>query len=90
MAKVTTGNTSTRNDYSAFDRALRRMSRSLNVFSEKQIKQDILDLEPKDRLELYLKLSKFVVDNREFLKTTKMKETEGVVNINFFGEDDED
>lgn len=84
--------TSTRNDYTGFDRSLRRLNRSLSVFSEDNLIEALTKLKdenPREFIFAYLSLSKFVLDNKEFLKTPTMKQNEGVLEINFIDEGSE-
>ncbi len=78
-----------RNESSIINRSIRRLNRSLLSYSEKMMSDDWKDLEPKDRLEMLLKVSQFIVNNQDLLKTDGQREKENTVLINFFGTDDE-
>ncbi len=53
------------------------------------MQEDWKRLEPKERLEMLLKVSQFIVNNHDLLKTDGQREKENTVLINFFSEDDE-
>ncbi len=53
------------------------------------MQEDWKRLEPKERLEMLLKVSQFLVTNQDVLKTEMQKTKENTVLINFFSEDDE-
>ena len=78
-----------RNEASIINRSCRRLNRSLLSYSEKMMQEDWKRLEPKERLEMLLKVSQFLVSNQDVLKTEMQKTKENTVLINFFSEDDE-
>mgnify|MGYP003646021828 CR=1 FL=1 len=79
-----------RNEGTMINRSVRKLNRSLGAYTEKMMAEDWKDLEPKDRLELMLKVSNFIINNQELLKTEMQKDKENTVMINFFGSDDEE
>ena len=79
-----------RNDGSMINRSIRKLNRSLGVYTERMMSDDWKTLEPKDRLELMLKVSTFIINNQDLLKTEMQKDKENTVFINFFGGEDEE
>lgn len=76
-----------RNEGTLINRSVRKLNRSLSAYTEKMMAQDWKDLDAKDRLELMLKVSQFIINNQELLKTEMQKDKENTVMINFFGDD---
>ena len=62
----------------------------MGVYTEKLMASDWLNLDSKDRLELMLKVSQFIINNQDLLKTEAAKEKENTVLISFFGGEDEE
>ncbi len=78
-----------RNESTLINRSIRKLNRSLQIYTEKMMQEDWKRLEPKERLEMLLKVSQFLVTNHDVLKTEMQKTKENTVLINFFSEDDE-
>ena len=51
--------------------------------------EDWRALESKDRLDMMLKVSQFIINNQELLKTEMQRGKENTVLINFFGSEEE-
>ena len=79
-----------RNEASMVNRSVRKLNRSLSAYTQEMMSDDLKALEPKDRLELLLKISKFIVDNQDLLKTEMQKAKEGTVLINFFNQNEDE
>jgi len=75
-----------RNDATKINRSLRQMNDNLGKYKATEMKKDWDALEPKDRLEFYLKITKMIIDNKELLKTDATIAKESEIIISFFEE----
>lgn len=76
-----------RNDATKINRSLRQMNQNLSAYKLSDMKKDFESLEPKDRLEFYLKITKLIIEHRDLLKTDSQIAKDNEVIISFFEED---
>ena len=73
-----------RNPGTNINRSLRQLNSNLAKYKAEEMMDDFRALDPKDRLEFYLKMAKLLIDHQDLLKTDGQKKKENEVIITFF------